>query len=148
MNIRLSVLRSALAGSFAAAALVAAQANAANDAVTFTVDTQAPLHATLMPTVTITADSARPFADPRMSVADVEPLSVTLLPTVHVSAHASELAVTELPTIHVVADAWPETNAIASTQNERNIESLARIERDTTLEADRIRATRNRVMPQ
>ena len=147
MNIRLSVFRSALVGGFAAAALLAAQANAASD-TTMSVDALAPVRATLMPTVTITADTSRPFGDATMRVAGTLPTAVTLLPTVHVSARMPELAVTELPTVRVVADALPESsNDAVADAGEHNIAALPRIDRDNGGDSERPRATRSRVMP-
>ena len=145
MNIRLSVLRSALAGGFVAAALLAAQANASSD-ITMSVDATAPLRATLMPTVTVTADASQPFAAATMHVATTAPLAVTLLPTVHVSSREPELAITQLPTVHVVANALPEAPVVADAA-ERSLGSLPRIERDGG-DGERPRAARNRVMPQ
>jgi hypothetical protein len=68
-----------------------------------TIDSDAPLHATLMPTVSVDATMATSATNPAtMRIADVAPLAVTLLPTVHVTARAAdELATTLLPTVRV-----------------------------------------------
>ncbi|HEY0229739.1 MAG TPA: hypothetical protein VGC55_00685 [Dokdonella sp.] len=118
MNTPLSFLRNAIVLTLAAFA--ASQANAAQDAVTMTVDDTAPLHATLLPTVSVTGDSANPYAEPRMSVASAAPLGVTLLPGVHVTASAPELAAVTLPLVRVVAHAYiePKADAVAYRVND------------------------------
>jgi len=103
MKNRLTMLRTAMTVVFAGSAFVAA--HAAEVSPTMTVDTQAPLHATLLPTVSIDADSTTSASNPaKMRVANSAPLSVTLLPTVHVSARSNpELAIVTLPTVRVTA---------------------------------------------
>lgn len=58
-------------------------AGAANDAVLVSVDTDAPLRATLMPSVVVSASASRP-GHVTMQVGDDAPLAVTLMPTVRV----------------------------------------------------------------
>ena len=111
MNTQLSFLRNAMALTLVAFA--ATQADAAQDAVTMTVDATAPLHATLLPTVSITGDSANPYAEPRMRVAGTAPLGVTLLPTVRVTSSMPELAAVTLPVVRGVAQAYVEPKAQA-----------------------------------
>ena len=103
MKNRLTMLRTAMTVVFAGSAFVAA--HAAEVSPTMTVDTQAPLHATLLPTVSIDADSTTSESNPaKMRVANSAPLPVTLLPTVHVSARSNpELAIVTLPTVRVTA---------------------------------------------
>jgi hypothetical protein len=95
MKTRTLVIGTALATFFATSAFATARA----DALTMmTVDSTAPVRATLLPTVSI--DAAQ-----RMRVADTAPYEVTLLPTVHVKAAANpEFAVTLLPTVYVTAE--------------------------------------------
>jgi hypothetical protein len=95
MKNRPSLIRAAITAVFAGSAFVAA--HAADIETTMTVDAQAPLSATLMPTVSVDADST-------MRVADTAPLQVTLMPTVYVTARANpEFAATMLPTVRVTA---------------------------------------------
>jgi len=95
MKTRTLVIGTALATFFATSAFATAHAGAVT---TMTVDDNAPVRATLLPTVSI--DETQ-----RMRVADTAPYEVTLLPTVHVKAAANpELAVTLLPTVYVTAE--------------------------------------------
>ena len=98
MKNRTSLIAATLASLFASSAFASS-----GDATSMTVDTNAPLRATLMPTVSIDADATTSESNPpRMRIADAAPLEVTLMPTVHVTARASrELAVTWLPTVRV-----------------------------------------------
>ena len=98
MKTRTSMIAMTLATLIAGNAF--ANARAAEATVSMTVDTNAPLQATLLPTVSIETSSVG--STPRMTVADTAPISVTLLPTVHVTARTNnELAMTLLPTIRV-----------------------------------------------
>ncbi|MEP7043369.1 MAG: hypothetical protein ABI843_09910 [Dokdonella sp.] len=151
MNTQISFLRSATlrrATALTLVALAAAQAHAAQNSVTMTVDDVAPLQATLLPTVSITGDSANPYAEPRMSIAATAPLGVTLLPTVHVTAPTAQLAAVTLPVVRVFAHAEtaPATDAVAYRVNDetgssrlRRAEGAMMIERELPL--------RERVMP-
>jgi hypothetical protein len=98
MKNRISLIAATLASLFASSAFASS-----GDATSMTVDTNAPLRATLMPTVSIDADATTSESNPpRMRIADAAPLEVTLMPTVHVTAPASrDLAVTWLPTVRV-----------------------------------------------
>ena len=62
--------------------------HAAASPSTFRVDDTAPVQATLLPEVSVTASRAHPDAEPQLAVAATAPLQVTLLPTVHVRASA------------------------------------------------------------
>ena len=108
MKTRMSVIGATLATLFAASAF--ASTHATDAAVSMTVDQNAPIRAILMPTVTLEATQATSEANPaKMSVADVAPLEVTLLPTVHVTAKREPaLATTLLPTVRVT----PESTAL------------------------------------
>jgi hypothetical protein len=114
MKTRSLIVGATLATFFATSAFATAHADALT---TMTVDDNAPIRATLLPTVSI---------DPtqRMRVADTAPYEVTLLPTVHVKARANpELAVTLLPTVYVTAESGD-----ASTLSEpvADVEDIAR----------------------
>ena len=102
MKARISIIGATLATLFATSAFATAPADALS---TMTVDSDAPIRATLLPTVSIDATQSTSATNPaRMRVADTAPFEVTLLPTVHVKAPANpELAVTLLPTVYVTA---------------------------------------------
>ena len=74
----------------------------ADDAM-ISVDARAPLRATLLPTVTVTADANAPDAEANWTVDDRTGLRVTLMPTVRVTPDVEQLAVTVLPTVKVSA---------------------------------------------
>lgn len=81
----------AAAFAFATCAAAHAQTTAA------TIAKDAPIAATLLPTVSVFADAARPDAPPRSRIADAAPLRVTLLPTVTVTARAPKPDVASTP---------------------------------------------------
>jgi hypothetical protein len=94
MKIHTSLIAVTLATLFAGNAFANTHGE---DAVTsMTVDTAAPIRATLLPTVSVDAD--RPD---RLRIADTAPVEVTLLPTVHVTARETRDVATLLPTIRV-----------------------------------------------
>lgn len=109
MSTRIFPNRLATIIAITAAALASTHATAAD--ATMTIDASAPLAATLMPTVSVTADAANPDAAPQWQVADARPLPVTLMPTVRITAQAEALSVTLLPTVQVNAQA----DALAAT---------------------------------
>jgi hypothetical protein len=76
------------------------------DAVsTMTIDSAAPIRATLLPTVSIDATPATSESNPAtMRIADTAPVEVTLLPTVHVSARTLREVAVLLPTVRVTPD--------------------------------------------
>lgn len=88
-----------------AALFILPHAFAAGDAAL--VSTQSPLRATLLPTVSVTANALDADNDARWQVADSSPLRVTLMPTVSVFASSDALAITTLPTVYVLAQAKP-----------------------------------------
>jgi hypothetical protein len=99
MNIRTPLIRAALATALVGGgfALERVPANAATQAgITMSVDSQAPLHATLLPEVTVSARAAHP-AQTTSHVASNDALSVTLLPTVHVTAGREAFAMLRAP---------------------------------------------------
>ena len=109
MKYRMSVTSAAMAIIFAGSAFATANADDALDAqAPTTVESRAPIRATLMPTVSVDADASTSDANPAtMRIADTAPLQVTLLPTVYVTARgrSEKLAVTMLPTVRVTAQA-------------------------------------------
>ena len=111
MKTRSLVIGATLATFFATSAFAMAHADALT---TMTVDNNAPIRATLLPTVSVDATQ-------RMRVADTAPYEVTLLPTVHVKAPANpKLAVTWLPTVYVTAeseDASPLSEPVAKVED-------------------------------
>lgn len=118
------------------------------DAVTtMTVDSTAPIRATLMPTVSIDATQATSESNPaRMRVADTEPVEVTLLPTVRVTTRAlSEVAAVLLPTVRVT----PESAAVAgdSIVEADYAAPLPAIDDDTPAAIEQPFGLRTRTMP-
>jgi hypothetical protein len=109
MKNRTSLIAATLASLFAGSAFASS-----GDATSMTIDTNAPLRATLLPTVSIDADATTSESNPvRMRIADAAPLEVTLLPTVHVTARANrDLAVTWLPAVRVTPSS-PQNEEIA-----------------------------------
>ena len=71
--------------------------------VAMIVDNDAPIAATLMPTVSVDATPATSDTNPAtMRIADTAPVAITLMPTVHVFARGDDvLATTTLPTVRV-----------------------------------------------
>ena len=67
------------------------------------IEDRAPLQATLLPTVSVFADAAQPDAATTWSIAATRPQSVTLMPTMRISAQAEPLAVTMMPVVKVSA---------------------------------------------
>jgi hypothetical protein len=125
-----------------------ASATAAQDSTSMTVEPGASLQATLLPAVNIVGNTSRPFADAELRVAQSEPLSITLLPTVHVNARAPELAVTVLPTVRVFASAQtPMDETVARVERAGSLQVLPRVEVDASIESDRPSSLRARVMP-
>lgn len=106
MNTRISFTRIATAAAIVGCAFVGMHAPraAAQDAA-MSIDGAAPLQATLLPTVSVTASRRNPAAEPSLSIADAAPLHVTLLPTVRVTARVVADLTTLLPVVRVVAEA-------------------------------------------
>lgn len=105
MNRSTYSIASATCATLFAALFILPQAFAASDAVL--ISTQSPLRATLLPTVSVTANALDANSEARWQVADSSPLRVTLMPTVSVFASSDALAVTTLPTVYVVAHTEP-----------------------------------------
>lgn len=108
MNTRTTLIRTTIAIALSGALFTSAHATDTSPGV----DARAPLAATLLQTVRVSANAAKPFDPPVWSVADGEPLRVTLMPTVRVTARADSLAVTTLPTVTVVAQAQPAADVM------------------------------------
>lgn len=70
---------------------------------TATLDARAPLPATLLPSIKVSASISNPSAAVRWSIAPGRPTPVTLMPTLTVSANAYALTITTLPTVTVIA---------------------------------------------
>lgn len=107
MNIRTPMIRAAVATALAAGAFMLSQtppATAAEDSSTMSVDTRAPLHATLLPTVSVIADANDPDGVAGMRIAATDSLPVTLLPTVFVTARVSDIAAAMPSVVHVSVD--------------------------------------------
>lgn len=81
MNIRTPLLRAGIAASLLGGFYLFAQPVDAN--LPFSIDADAPLAATLLPTVNVSANAHG--GDETMRLSSVDALPVTLLPTVHVT---------------------------------------------------------------
>lgn len=100
MNMNTVFIRAAIATAFVGLGLTSVHvpdAVAAHADVTLSVDARAPLHATLLPMLSVVADVANPDAPATMRMAGDDALPVTLMPTVYVSAQASLLASMQHP---------------------------------------------------
>lgn len=86
MKLRTPLIRAALAATMVAGSFAVERVPAAQDAVAMRVDANAPVHATLMPELRVGPRDG----DARLDAADALP--VTLLPTVHVTASATDFA--------------------------------------------------------
>jgi len=120
------------------------------DAVsTMTVDSTAPIRATLLPTVSIDATSATTESNPaRMRVAETQPIEVTLLPTVRVTARAlSEVAMVLLPTVHVTPDSAAVADADPVVEADGFARNLPAIDDDTSAAIEQPFGLRTRTMP-
>jgi hypothetical protein len=106
MNIRTPLIRAAVAAVLIGGIYALPRtphAAAAHASVTMSVDRTAPLHATLLPTLSVTADASAPDLEIAARLADVDALPVTLLPTVHVHARRSDFASAAEPMLHRLA---------------------------------------------
>lgn len=142
MNTRISFTRIATVAALAGCTFVAVHAPRAQ-AGEQSVDTGAPLSATLLPQVTITGSMKNPAADTLLSVAADKPLPVTLLPTVRVNARAAADMTTLLPVVRVFAQAPAAPREEARMVSTDDTALLPDIEVD----ADSAATVRGRVMP-
>ena len=98
MNMQTIFIRAAIAAVFFGG-YIAVSHTAHAQASTMSLEARAPLHATLLPVVTVVASAAQADAS-QFRVAAGESLPVTLLPTVYVTARAAEFA----DVVHEVVD--------------------------------------------
>ena len=94
MNVRKSNYRNFFRAGLAGAVLAALSFNASAGS-TVTLDARAPLAATLMPAMKVTASISNPTAEPRWSVYPGRPVKVTLMPTLTITADADALTMAE-----------------------------------------------------
>jgi hypothetical protein len=73
-----------------------------------TLDPRAPLRATLLPAMKVTASLSNPHAAPSWRLASTRPLPVTLMPTLTVTADIGAIAKSTVPTMTVYAPFDPE----------------------------------------
>ena len=95
MNMNTVFIRAAIATAFVGLGFTSVHvpnAVAAPADVTMSVDARAPLHATLLPMLSVFANTGNPDAPATTRIANDDALSVTLMPTVYVSAQAPQLA--------------------------------------------------------
>lgn len=104
MKARISSRQNARSSLLIGTLLAAFSASAAAQSIV-SLDPRAPLQATLLPEMKVTASASNPHAAPRWRVASTRPVQVTLMPTLTVTADVESLAVTRLPTITVIAQA-------------------------------------------
>jgi hypothetical protein len=100
MNMNTVFIRAAIATAFVGLGFTSVhvpQASAAQDAVSMSVDARAPMHATLLPTISVNGDAGNPDGVGASRVEAGEALSVTLLPTVYVTARLQALVATLHP---------------------------------------------------
>ena len=100
MNLKPVFIRAAVATAFVGFGVTAIDvphAAAARDVVSTAVDARAPLQATLLPMLSVSASAANPAALGTARIANDEALSVTLMPTVYVNTRAPTLAVITAP---------------------------------------------------
>ncbi len=104
MNARKSNNRNVL-NTFLAGALLATLSFNAVAESELTLDARAPLPATLLPSLRVSASISNPSAEVRWSIAPGRPIPVTLMPTLTVTPDATAVVSTRLPVLRVVAQA-------------------------------------------
>lgn len=93
MNVRTPLIRAALAAAMVAGSFALERVpHAAAAEAGLSVESRAPLHATLLPELRVTARAANPDAEAAAELAAGEALPVTLMPTVRVTAAAGDFA--------------------------------------------------------
>ena len=102
MNTRKSINRNVTIALLSGALLAMISLNAIADS-SVTLDSRAPLAATLMPRLKVSASISNPSAEVRWSIAPGRPTPVTLMPTLTITADAYSLTITTLPTVTVIA---------------------------------------------
>ena len=134
MNMNTVFIRAAIATAFVGLGFTSVHvpdAVAAGAGVTMSVDARAPLHATLLPMLSVIADIANPDAPATTRMAGDEALSVTLMPTVYVSAQTPELAA-----IQQVQDAFVMAAAKAEAASLRMEAARPRVDAAPALRTD------------
>ena len=147
MKTRTSLIAATLATLIAGNAF--ANTHGEDAVTTMTVDSVAPIRATLLPTVSIDATQATSESNPaRMRVADTEPVEVTLLPTVRVTALlANEVAMVVLPTVRVTPDSAAIADADSIVDAAGFATKLPAIDDDTPAALEQPFGLRARTMP-
>lgn len=102
MNARKSTNRNVTTAFLAGMLFATVSFNAVAES-TATLDTRSPVAATLLPSLKVSASISNPSAEVRWRIAPERALSVTLMPTLTVTADAYAVAVTTLPTVTVIA---------------------------------------------
>jgi len=102
MNARFYSLKSGSAAALAGA-LIAALSLSASAQAPVSLDERAPIHATLMPEVEITANASDPAAPARWSIANTRPTPVTLMPTLTVRPDMDSIAASTFQNVIAVA---------------------------------------------
>ena len=102
MNTRKSINRNVTSALLTGTLLATLSLNAIADS-SVTLDSRAPLAATLLPGLKVSASISNPSAQVRWSIAPGHPIPVTLMPTLTITADAYSLTITTLPTVTVIA---------------------------------------------
>jgi hypothetical protein len=107
MNMNTVFIRAAIATAMVGVGLASFDVPqaAAQDASAMSVETRAPLHATLLPTVTVVGNTRSADVDTSATVASNDALPVTLMPTVYVRASLTQLIARESNAIAARAEA-------------------------------------------
>lgn len=102
MNVRTPLIRAALAATMVAGSFALERVpHAAAAEAGMSIEARAPLHATLLPELRVTARATDPDAEAATGLAAGEALPVTLLPTVRVTAAASDFAMQDAAFDHL-----------------------------------------------
>ncbi len=131
MNTRTPLIRAALAATLVGAAFTFTQTATvipANAAVSMSVDARAPLHATLLPVVSVFADATDPDGIVAMRIAATEALPVTLLPTVYVSARLEDFTRVAFAARYAQAHRTTQANVAPSHASAFTHDDAARVE--------------------
>ena len=105
MNARFYSLKTRTAGALAGILIGGLSLNVSAQAATL--DERAPMRATLMPEMKVTALASDPTRSPRWSVANTRPSAVTLMPTMTVTPDLDSIALSVFPNIITIAGIQP-----------------------------------------
>ena len=109
MNIRTPLIRAALAAAMIGGAFTFGESSIATASpASMSIDSSAPVHATLMPELSVVGHAGNPDGDVVSHIAANGALPVTLMPTVHVVASVDEFVTLTPPYMRVVAQAGAE----------------------------------------